>query len=62
LASLVGWAVRTLESEARPGLLGRRWGRAAYLGWRGLSAVDQALYQVLPKRWFYNLLLSGRRA
>jgi ubiquinone/menaquinone biosynthesis C-methylase UbiE len=62
LASLLGWAVRTIEAEARPGLLGRRWGRAAYLGWRGLSAVDRALSPVLPKGWFYNLLLSGRRS
>jgi ubiquinone/menaquinone biosynthesis C-methylase UbiE len=61
LASLLGWAVRTVEAEARPGLLGRRWARGAYLGWRALSAVDGLLYLVLPRRLFYNLLLSGER-
>jgi ubiquinone/menaquinone biosynthesis C-methylase UbiE len=62
LASVLGWAVRTIEAEARPGLLGRRWARAAYLGWLGLSTVDRSLSPVLPKGWFYNLLLSGRRS
>jgi ubiquinone/menaquinone biosynthesis C-methylase UbiE len=61
LASLLGWGVRTVEAEARPGLLGRRWARGAYLGWRSLSAVDRALYTLLPKGLFYNLLLSGER-
>jgi SAM-dependent methyltransferase len=62
LASLLGWAVRTIEAEARPGLLGRRWARGAYLGWRAFSAVDRALARALPKGLFYNLLLSGKRA
>ncbi|HEX2026230.1 MAG TPA: methyltransferase domain-containing protein, partial [Actinomycetota bacterium] len=62
LASLLGWAVRTIEAEARPGLLGPRWARAAHLGWRGLSAVDRLLYGLVPKAGFYNLLLSARRS
>ncbi|HEV3475750.1 MAG TPA: class I SAM-dependent methyltransferase [Actinomycetota bacterium] len=61
LASLFGWSVRTMEAEARPGLLGRRWALAAYLGWRGLSAVDRALAAAVPKRFFYNLLLFARK-
>jgi ubiquinone/menaquinone biosynthesis C-methylase UbiE len=61
LASLLGWAVRTIEAEARPGLLGRPWARGAYLGWRVLSAVDRGLYPLLPKALFYNLLLSAVR-
>lgn len=61
LASLLGWAVRTVEAEARPGLLGRRWARGAYFGWRSLSTVDRLLYPLLPRRLFYNLLLSGER-
>jgi hypothetical protein len=61
LASLVGWAVRTIEAEARSGLLGRRWARSAYLAWRGLSAVDRVLARLLPRSLFYNLLLSGER-
>lgn len=61
LASLFGWTVRTLEAEARPGMLGRRWARAAYAGWRGLLTVDRALARALPRRLFYNLLLFARK-
>jgi SAM-dependent methyltransferase len=61
LASLFGWSVRTAEAEARPGLLGPRWARFAYLGWRSLYAVDRALSRVLPQRLFYNLLLSAEK-
>jgi ubiquinone/menaquinone biosynthesis C-methylase UbiE len=61
LASLFGWSVRTAEAEARPGLLGPRWARFAYRGWRSLSVVDRALSRVLPQRLFYNLLLSAEK-
>jgi SAM-dependent methyltransferase len=61
LASLSGWAVRTIEAEARPGLLGPWWAHGATLSWRVLSRVDRALGRVVPKRLFYNLLLSGRK-
>jgi hypothetical protein len=61
-ATVFGWAVRTLESEVRPELLGRRWAWLAFLGWRGLYRFDQAvLYRVLPKRIFYNLLAAARK-
>jgi ubiquinone/menaquinone biosynthesis C-methylase UbiE len=61
-ATLFGWAVRTLESEVRPGLLARRWAWTAFLGWRALYRMDQAiLYRFLPKRLFYNLLVSARK-
>jgi ubiquinone/menaquinone biosynthesis C-methylase UbiE len=62
LASLFGWAVRTIEAEIRPGVLGRRWAVAALFGWVWLYRFDQAaLYRVLPKRLFYNLLLHARK-
>ena len=61
-ASLVGWAVRTIEADARPGLLGARWANAAYAAWRTLYRLDQSvLYRLLPKRVFYNALLYGER-
>jgi len=61
-ASLVGWAVRTVEAEARPGLLGVRWANFAYAAWRSLYRLDQSvLYRVVPKRVFYNALLYGER-
>jgi ubiquinone/menaquinone biosynthesis C-methylase UbiE len=62
LASLFGWAVRTIEGEARPGLLGRRWAIMAMYGWVWLYRFDQAaLYRLLPKRLFYNLLLYAEK-
>jgi ubiquinone/menaquinone biosynthesis C-methylase UbiE len=61
LASVFGWAVRTVEALGRPGLFGPRWARFAHRGWRALSGVDRALYLVVPRRLFYNLLLYGER-
>lgn len=61
-ASLFGWAVRTVEGEARPGLLGKRWARFAMYGWVWLYRLDQdVLYRVVPKRLFYNLLLVAQK-
>lgn len=61
IASLFGWTVRTIEAEARPGLLGPRWARFAYRGWRALYRVDDALRGVIPSRLFYNLLLVAEK-
>ena len=61
-ASLVGWAVRTVEAGVRPGLLGERWANFAYGAWRRLYRLDQAvLYRVLPHWLFYNALVYGER-
>ena len=62
LSSLVGWAVRTVESRVRPGALGADWGQFAYGMYLRLYDVDQRyLYRVLPKRAFYNLLLYAEK-
>ena len=61
VAAWFGWAVRTIEGEARPGLLGWRWGRFAMLGWRALYAIDRRLEGIVPPGLFYNLLLSARK-
>ncbi len=62
VASVVGWAIRTVESAARPGLLGDRWAWFAYRTWKRLYRFDQSvLYWFLPKRAFYNLLLYAER-
>ena len=62
VSSLVGWAVRTIEAEAPPGLLGRRWANFAYRAYLALSAMDrQLLYTMLPRDWFYNVLLYARK-
>jgi SAM-dependent methyltransferase len=62
VSSLVGWAVRTVESRVRPEALGPRWGAFAYHTYLQLYGVDQRfLYRVLPKRAFYNLLLYAEK-
>lgn len=61
VSSIFGWAVRTVEALARPDLLGLRWAEFAYRGWRTLYRIDEILALVVPKRYFYNLLLVGRR-
>ena len=61
LSSLFGWSVRTVEAEARPGLLGPRWAWFAYRNYLRLYRVDERLARLLPPRLFYNLLLVARR-
>jgi ubiquinone/menaquinone biosynthesis C-methylase UbiE len=61
-SSLVGWAVRTIEAEAPPGLLDTRWANFAYRTYLALSALDRSvLYKALPRDWFYNALLYARK-
>jgi hypothetical protein len=62
VSGFFGWAVRTIEATARPGLLDERWAWFAYRNWQRLYRFDQRyLYRVVPKRAFYNLLLYGER-
>jgi ubiquinone/menaquinone biosynthesis C-methylase UbiE len=62
VSSIVGWAVRTIEAEAPPGLLGTRWATFAYRTYLALSALDRRLlYGLLPRQWFYNALLHARK-
>ena len=61
VSSVFGWSVRTIEAEARPGLLGERWAEFAYRGWRTLYRLDEILYRLVPQRLFYNLLMVGER-
>jgi hypothetical protein len=54
--------VRTIEAEAPPGLLGTRWANVAYRTYLALSALDRGvLNRLLPREWFYNALLYGRK-
>jgi SAM-dependent methyltransferase len=61
LSSLFGWLVRTVEAEARPGLLGARWAWFAYRSYLRLYRADRLLARVVPRPWFYNLLLYAER-
>ena len=61
-AALLGWPVRTFEAAVNPERLGWGWATFAYNGWRRLSAVDSLLLsRVVPQRFFYNVLLTGRK-
>jgi ubiquinone/menaquinone biosynthesis C-methylase UbiE len=61
-SSLVGWAVRTIEAEVPPGLLGRRWGHLAYRTYLALYRLDASLLaRFVPRDLFYNLLLYAER-
>lgn len=62
LSSLFGRAVRTAESQARPGLLGPGWGRFAYRSYLSLFAVDEAMLSgFVPRDWFHHFVLYGER-
>lgn len=61
LSSVFGWGARTLQAEARPGLLGRRWPAFTYRAYLRLYGIDRLLYRFVPKRLFYNLLLYGEK-
>ena len=61
-AAFVGWPVRTFEAAVNPERLGWGWARFAYSSWRRLSALDaNVLAKVVPPRFFYNVLVTGRK-
>jgi ubiquinone/menaquinone biosynthesis C-methylase UbiE len=62
VSSVVGWAVRTVEAEAPPGLLGERWAGFAYRAYLTLSDLDaRFLAPLVPPRFFYNCLVYGEK-
>ena len=59
-AALLGWPVRTFEAAVPGGKLGWGWARFAFTGWQRLSWLDsRVLSKVVPRAWFYNVLLTG---
>lgn len=59
-AAMLGWPVRTFEAAVPPGRLGWGWATFAFRGWTALSWVDANLWRrVVPKGWFYNVMLTG---
>jgi len=59
-AALLGWPMRTLEAAVPAGKLGIRWNLFAFKSWQRLSALDEkVLRKVLPRKWFYNVLITG---
>jgi ubiquinone/menaquinone biosynthesis C-methylase UbiE len=60
-AAMLGWPVRTFEAAVPPGKLGWNWAMFAYHSWQRLSKLDAALSHVVPRRFFYNALITGVR-
>ncbi|HEY2203785.1 MAG TPA: class I SAM-dependent methyltransferase [Pseudonocardia sp.] len=61
-AALFGWPVRTFEAAVPPGRLGVRWAMFAWRAWERLSEVDSRLLtRVVPRRFFYNALITGTK-
>jgi ubiquinone/menaquinone biosynthesis C-methylase UbiE len=59
-AAMLGWPVRTFESTVPPGKLGWGWSRFAFGSWKTLSWVDANIWRhVVPKGWFYNVMITG---
>ena len=59
-AAMLGWPVRTFESTVPPGKLGWGWAKFAFCSWTTLSWVDDNVWRrVVPKGWFYNVMLTG---
>jgi SAM-dependent methyltransferase len=59
-AAFLGWPVRTFEAAVPGGKLGWGWARFAFTGWQRLSWLDsRVLSKVVPRAWFYNVLLTG---
>jgi len=59
-AAMLGWPLRTFEAAVPPGRLGWGWAKFAFSSWTTLSWVDDNLWRrVVPKGWFYNVMLTG---
>ena len=61
LAAFLGWPVRTFEAAVNPDRLGWGWSKFAYRSWLRLSAADRVLAKAVPKRFFYNVGVTGTK-
>ncbi|HEX9713354.1 MAG TPA: methyltransferase domain-containing protein [Actinomycetota bacterium] len=62
LSGLFGWTARTVEALARPGLLDERWAWFAYRNYMRLYRIDDlVMRRIVPKPFFYNLLLYAEK-
>lgn len=57
-----GWVFRTVEGVLEPGTLGLRWAMFGYRTYLTLNVLDErVLERLVPDRFFYNLILHGRK-
>jgi ubiquinone/menaquinone biosynthesis C-methylase UbiE len=61
-SAMASWLVRTVEAEARPGLLGPGWARTTRSLCRVLGWLDRRVWTaVVPRRVFYDVVLYGTK-
>lgn len=56
-ASILGWAIRTIESSVDESNITERWCWGAYNNYKRALKLDNLLYRFVPHDWFYNLVL-----
>lgn len=56
-ASILGWAIRTIESSVSESNITERWCWGAYNAYKRALKLDDLLYRFMPHDWFYNLVL-----
>jgi ubiquinone/menaquinone biosynthesis C-methylase UbiE len=60
-AAMLGWPIRTFEAAVPPEKLGLKWKLFAFNSWMRLSKLDDALSKYLPRKIFYNALITGTK-
>ncbi|HVF03860.1 MAG TPA: class I SAM-dependent methyltransferase [Frankiaceae bacterium] len=61
-AAWAGWPIRTVEYAVNPDRLGTRWKFFAYNTWRRLTWLDETVMRrVVPRKFFYNALVTGTK-
>ena len=59
-AAMLGWPLRTFEAAVPPDKLGWTYAKFAFNSWIGLSWVDDNIWRrVVPKGWYYNVMITG---
>lgn len=59
-AAMLGWPLRTFEYAVPPERLGWGWAKFAFTSWKVLSWLDANVWHhVVPKGWFYNVIVTG---
>ena len=59
-ASWFGWPVRTFEVAVNPEALGFGWAKFAFRSWTALNWLDETVFdKVVPKKYFYNVSVTG---
>lgn len=62
VSSFYGWWARTIESKMAEDKISNLWRYWVYYNYHGLYWLDEnILYKILPKKYFYNLILYAEK-